>query len=79
MRELADIRAELDVIDKKITELFEERLELVTQVAEYKIANGKQRSLRVSQRLQGANSRKSVSVNCLSRSWLSAGSGSISF
>ena len=41
MRELADIRAELDVIDKKITELFEERLELVTQVAEYKIANGK--------------------------------------
>lgn len=41
MRELADIRAELDGIDKKITELFEERLELVTQVAEYKIANGK--------------------------------------
>lgn len=41
MRELSDIRAELDVIDKKITELFEKRLELVSQVAEYKIANGK--------------------------------------
>lgn len=41
MRDLKDIRAELDVIDKNIVELFEERLKLVSQVAEYKIANGK--------------------------------------
>ena len=87
MRELADIRAELDVIDKKITELFEERLELVTQVAECKIANGKpvldrkreaEKLARLSA-LAGSEFSKSVSVNCLSRSWLSAGSGSISF
>ncbi len=41
MRDLSDIRGELDVIDKSITELFEKRLGLVSQVAEYKIANGK--------------------------------------
>lgn len=41
MRDLSEIREEIDGIDSKIVELFENRLELVTQVAEYKIANGK--------------------------------------
>lgn len=41
MRDLSDIRAELDVIDRNIARLFQERLDLVAQVAEYKIANGK--------------------------------------
>lgn len=42
MRDLSEIRVEIDDIDGQIVSLFEERLELVTQVAEYKIANGKQ-------------------------------------
>lgn len=42
MRDLSEIRVEIDDIDEKIVELFEARLALVTQVAEYKIANGKQ-------------------------------------
>ena len=41
MRDLSEIREEIDDIDSKIVELFENRLDLVTQVAEYKIANGK--------------------------------------
>lgn len=41
MRDLLEIRQEIDEIDQKIVELFEQRLEIVTQVAEYKIANGK--------------------------------------
>lgn len=42
MRDLAEIREEIDGIDQRMVELFEERLGLVTQVAEYKIANGRQ-------------------------------------
>lgn len=42
MRDLSEIRVEIDAIDEKIVELFEERLALTTQVAEYKIASGKQ-------------------------------------
>lgn len=41
MRDLSKIRDEIDDIDEKIVELFEKRLELVAQVAEYKIAVGK--------------------------------------
>ncbi|MCI8894661.1 MAG: prephenate dehydratase [Lachnospiraceae bacterium] len=42
MRDLSEIRDEIDGIDREIVELFEERLRLVTQVAEYKIANSRQ-------------------------------------
>ena len=42
MRDLSEIRDEIDGIDRGIVELFEERLRLVTQVAEYKIANSRQ-------------------------------------
>lgn len=42
MKDLTEIREEIDKIDRRMVELFEERLSLVTQVAEYKIANGRE-------------------------------------
>lgn len=41
MIDLKDIRAEIDAIDKQVQELFEKRMELASQVADYKIATGK--------------------------------------
>lgn len=41
MKDLSEIRVEIDAIDEQIVALFEQRLELVTQVAEYKMAAGK--------------------------------------
>lgn len=41
MRDLSEIRVEIDEIDSQIVKLFQKRLGLVTQVAEYKIANDK--------------------------------------
>jgi chorismate mutase/prephenate dehydratase len=41
MRDLADIRVEIDQVDKEILELFMKRMELACQVAEYKISTGK--------------------------------------
>lgn len=41
MRDLKDIRVEIDAIDRQIVELFEQRMALTSQVAEYKIATGK--------------------------------------
>lgn len=41
MRDLADIRVEIDEVDKEILKLFTKRMELACQVAEYKIATGK--------------------------------------
>lgn len=41
MRDLNDIRVEIDQVDKEILELFTKRMELACQVAEYKIATGK--------------------------------------
>ena len=42
MRDLTEIRKEIDETDRKILELFQDRLKLSEQVAEYKIAAGKQ-------------------------------------
>lgn len=42
MRDLNDIRMDLDRVDKSIVELYVERMKLAEQVAEYKIAAGKQ-------------------------------------
>lgn len=39
MRELKDLRAELDVIDKNMLELFEKRMDISKEVAAYKKAN----------------------------------------
>ncbi|SDH38925.1 chorismate mutase / prephenate dehydratase [Pseudobutyrivibrio sp. 49] len=41
MRDLNDIRVEIDQVDKEILNLFTHRMELACQVAEYKIATGK--------------------------------------
>jgi chorismate mutase/prephenate dehydratase len=39
--DLAQLRDELDVIDKEIVELYEKRMDVCSQVAEYKLENGK--------------------------------------
>lgn len=41
MKDLSELRVEIDEIDRKIVALFEERLSLADQVAEYKIAAGR--------------------------------------
>jgi chorismate mutase/prephenate dehydratase len=41
MRDLGDIRVEIDQVDREILNLFNKRMELACQVAEYKIATGK--------------------------------------
>ncbi|MCD8149974.1 MAG: chorismate mutase [Clostridiales bacterium] len=42
MKDLQEIRADIDRIDRQIVDLYEERMELTTQVADYKISTGKQ-------------------------------------
>ena len=42
MRDLLEIRNEIDELDDKIVELYERRMQLTTEVAEYKIETGKQ-------------------------------------
>ena len=41
MKDLLELRDEIDVIDKQIVELYQERMKIATQVAEYKINTGK--------------------------------------
>lgn len=41
MRDLSEIRVDIDRVDREIVALFEERMALTKQVAEYKIANNK--------------------------------------
>ena len=41
MRDLQDIRKEIDSIDSRIVELYESRMKLTSEVAEYKIETGK--------------------------------------
>ncbi|SFH62405.1 chorismate mutase / prephenate dehydratase [Pseudobutyrivibrio sp. OR37] len=41
MRDLGELREDIDKVDKEILKLFTERMELACQVAEYKIATGK--------------------------------------
>ncbi len=42
MRDLEDIRKEIDGIDEQLVALYEKRMKLTSEVAEYKIQNGKQ-------------------------------------
>lgn len=42
MKELSEIRKDIDAIDRQIVDLYEKRMELTTQVADYKISTGKQ-------------------------------------
>ena len=39
--DLKDLRSEIDVVDKQIVELFEKRMDIASQVADYKISTGK--------------------------------------
>ena len=41
MTDLSELREQIDEIDQEIVRLFEERMDICKQVAEYKIANGK--------------------------------------
>lgn len=41
MRDLKDLRDQIDTIDKKIVELYQNRMEIASEVAEYKIKTGK--------------------------------------
>ncbi len=41
MKDLKEIRADIDSIDRQIVDLYEKRMKLTTQVAEYKISTGK--------------------------------------
>lgn len=41
MKELSELRGELDLIDRQLVELYQQRLEVCKLVAEYKIAKGK--------------------------------------
>lgn len=62
MTELSIIREKLDKIDQKIVELYQERMELCKDVAEYKIANGKM-VLDRERELQKLNSLKKFAEN----------------
>lgn len=42
MKDLHEIRKDIDVIDKKIVDLYKERMNLTSEVASFKIATGKQ-------------------------------------
>ena len=42
MKELSEIRTEIDAIDAQIVELYETRMKLTSEVADYKIRTGKQ-------------------------------------
>lgn len=42
MRDLLELRDEIDEIDTQIVELYEKRMQIAEEVAEYKISNGKQ-------------------------------------
>ncbi len=41
MKELSEIRKDIDVIDQQIIDLYKKRMDLTTEVAEYKISTGK--------------------------------------
>ena len=39
--DLKELRAQIDEIDSSLVELYEKRMEVSSQIADYKIANGK--------------------------------------
>ena len=77
MKDLLDIRKDIDKIDEQIVKLYEERMKLTSDVAEYKITNGKQvfDKEREESKLARLQKKRKVilpdteSVNFLSRSW----------
>ena len=84
MKDLLDIRNEIDGIDRQIVELFENRMMLTTQVAEYKISTGKAVNARcqnwiLCQNWHILSLTVMASESCSSISCLSAENDSISF
>lgn len=77
MKDLLDIRKDIDKIDEQIVKLYEERMKLTSDVAEYKINTGKQILTRRERNPSWQRCRKerkvilpdTESVNFLSRSW----------
>ena len=59
MKDLLDIRNEIDGIDRQIVELFENRMILTTQVAEYKISTGNIADIAVCAMINAASRSKS--------------------
>ena len=75
MRDLLEIRNEIDELDDKIVELYERRMQLTTEVAEYKIETGKQifDKEREDSKLHIKGIQKlheKACGNCFSRLWL---------
>ena len=81
MRDLGEIREDIDRIDEQIVSLYEKRMELTSGVAEYKIRTGKQIFDREREESklsalsslvssgEKENELRTVSKSCLSRSW----------
>ncbi len=86
MKNLLELRDEIDVIDKQIVALYRQRMQIAAEVAEYKIETGKKvfdkdremESLRRFRRSATARSTGTESGSCSSRSCRSVESASIS-
>ena len=78
MRDLLEIRNEIDELDDKIVELYERRMQLTTEVAEYKIETGKQifdkeredSKLHMLEEKRIQKLHEKACGNCFSRLWL---------
>ena len=84
MLDLSESRAQIDVIDKEITRLFQKRIDVCRDVAAYKIQNNKKvlDKTRENQKLEALSKLAEVLKNmasaiCLHRSWQFAASVSI--
>ena len=67
MKNLLELRDEIDVIDRQIVALYQKRMQISGEVAEYKIETGRK-----------VFDKDRESGNCLNRSCRSAGNVSIS-
>ena len=83
MLDLSESRAQIDVIDKEITRLFQKRIDVCRDVAAYKIQNNKKvldktrENQKLCQSLQRMVLKNMASAICLRRSWQFAASVSI--
>ena len=83
MLDLSESRAQIDVIDKEITRLFQKRIDVCRDVAAYKIQNNKKvldktrENQKLGQSLQRMVLKNMASAICLHRSWQFAASVSI--
>ncbi len=85
MLDLSESRAQIDVIDKEITRLFQKRIDVCRDVAAYKIQNNKKvldktrenQKLEVLSKLAEMVLKNMASAICLHRSWQFAASVSI--